>query len=708
MKILKYFVFIYVFIIKITYIFNSTYEEVLTAFKEVAYSYYMRGRNIQYNDPRRGYFPPEEATQQKRNYLVCNFLINNIYNELLNIFPPHGEFLLYYAKKYIGNPEVIAYSEINKNNYRDFFIYSPNEKNNYKNITNYSIKDLISLVKPGDIMSYSGHTQTIYDIERDKNGNVIDAIIMDSTRGVVPSYVTTKITRNTITWSGGEIPSYSYSNLYLTSYLNSRFEEGLLEGSISIGKFSTNVPWFKINQTKLNFSIIRLINKDSNGRAILKYETAPKPFLNNDIIKLSAKNIDRIRFKHLYIEKIVNKYNNNIVVLGDILNYIIILKNRGKEDYNFDLIISENISEFVTYETHYENKSINSFNYDINNRKLTWNIGKLKKKEEIVINYMVKVTKGKPGDIIESTGLVGNIPSSVIKNVIGINLNKNQMENIKKSYEKLKSKYHGKILINEIYKNALNFDLKFDNFKIKELINNKDLTSVMYNSLELNKNNTFYGAILNKYWNSLTIRKFIFENKNEEKTYSLKSFGDYLYKNRMQDFIYKEHFITGDILLYTNDNDYVYELDKNTNRPIKKYITYEDGEYAYIYIENKGFVGINIGNDGLKNTKDDRNEFNTKYYKDNNLSIFEVLKNPSDEILEEGHMQTLFGKNYYIILRPSLCFDFSENNKASIIICVIIFSIFIFVCGILLIWKYIKRKRKESNLENINKELLYN
>ena len=68
MKILKYFVFIYVFIIKITYIFNSTYEEVLTAFKEVAYSYYMRGRNIQYNDPRRGYFPPEEATQQKRNY----------------------------------------------------------------------------------------------------------------------------------------------------------------------------------------------------------------------------------------------------------------------------------------------------------------------------------------------------------------------------------------------------------------------------------------------------------------------------------------------------------------------------------------------------------------------------------------------------------------------------------------------------------------
>ena len=41
-----------------------------------------------------------------------------------------------------------------------------------KNSQSSKIKDLISLVKPGDIMSYSGHTQTIYDIERDKKNNI--------------------------------------------------------------------------------------------------------------------------------------------------------------------------------------------------------------------------------------------------------------------------------------------------------------------------------------------------------------------------------------------------------------------------------------------------------------------------------------------------------------------------------------------------------
>ena len=37
---------------------------------------------------------------------------------------------------------------------------------------------------------------------------------------------------------------------------------------------------------------------------------------------------------------------------------------------------------------------------------------------------------------------------------------------------------------------------------------------------------------------------------------------------------------------------------------VQKYITYENGEYAYIFIEGKGFVGVNLGND-KNNTIDD-------------------------------------------------------------------------------------------------------
>ena len=86
----------------------------------------------------------------------------------------------------------------------------------------------------------------------------------------------------------------------------------------------------------------------------------------------------------------------------------------GKNDYNYDLIVSENISELVTYEFHFENKSLISFNYDLQKRKLIWNIDKLKRNEEFIINYFVRVTSGKTGDIIESTGFIANIPSSVI------------------------------------------------------------------------------------------------------------------------------------------------------------------------------------------------------------------------------------------------------------------------------------------------------
>ena len=113
--------------------------------------------------------------------------------------------------------------------------------------------------------------------------------------------------------------------------------------------------------------------------AILNYTISQKLlFSNNEKIKLKERSLDRLKFKLLYIEKLVDKNNNNIVKLGDILNYKIIKENRSKNDYEEDLIVTEFHSEYVTYESHYKNKEIISFNYD-KNRILSWNIGKLKK-----------------------------------------------------------------------------------------------------------------------------------------------------------------------------------------------------------------------------------------------------------------------------------------------------------------------------------------
>jgi hypothetical protein len=63
-------------------------------------------------------------------------------------------------------------------------------------------------------------------------------------------------------------------------------------------------------------------------------------------------------------------------------------------------------------------------------------------------------------------------------------------------------------------------------------------------------------------------------------------------KDRRADTINSENFRTGDILIYTNKNDKRYIYSTGAGLTITP-ITYEDGEYAYIYIDGK-FVGVNL------------------------------------------------------------------------------------------------------------------
>ena len=194
--------------------------------------------------------------------------------------------------------------------------------------------------------------------------------------------------------------------------------------------------------------------------------------------------------------------------------------------YQYNLIVYENLPQYVTFLEHYENNIIISFNQEEKYWRLKWDLGKLKKGQEFIINYLVKITSGKPGDIIESTGLAGNIPSSIVRNTIGVNLDNNKMDLIKKNYEELKKKYNGKKLINEIYKEALNYDMKFDEFDITNLINNTKLSSKIYQSIFLNQKNPFYKAVLNNCWSSLRAVNYTYIKGEEEATiYDLKNFA---------------------------------------------------------------------------------------------------------------------------------------------------------------------------------------
>ena len=698
---------ILIVVIIFPYSLNSTLEEVHEAIKEVAYSFYMRGKNIQYSDIRNSAFHPEDATQQSTQFLVCWTLAQAVYTELLNITVPCGDFRNFqYSVNHLGSPEVIAYTKKNLSE-NAWYFYTPGTKDNITKVINPTLhKNIIPILQIGDIISYTGHTFIIYDIERDSDGNATDAIIMETSAS---DYIESKLCKRR------ELPGGVWGDtinfLFYDMHSNKNFKTGIEQGTLTIGKIShISVMWdiYYLPEYRMNeYCILRFIQRDSKGNAILKYKnfyendkSKPNDFKFNDLIELPKRNLDRIKFHHIYIEKTLNKCNGGFVDIGEILIYKIVIKNNGEKDYVYDVIVIENLSKYVTYEAHYETKKNLEFSYDIKKKKIIWNIGKLKSGEEVVVYYYVKVTSGKYGDIVENLGFVGNIRSSKVVNTIGRNLNNKKKELIEKKFQELKKekKYNGKKLINEIYKQSFNTDMKFDEFDIKNLVINQRAL-VPQQPIAVNKNHTFYGAILNNYWNALWILKSALIEGGEE--VDLFRFLGFLGQNK---FIYSGNFRTGDILIYLNNIDKTYDLDEN-QKLIKHDVTYESGEYSYIYIEGKGFMGINKGNDP-NNIKDERNEFNSKYYKDNKLSLFyqTTPSNLSDEFLEMANFQTLFVKDYFVILRPSVIFDFKYKNYNWIII--LDFTILIIIILIIAITLILLKKRRNNPKNNKNENLL--
>ena len=172
--------------------------------------------------------------------------------------------------------------------------------------------------------------------------------------------------------------------------------------------------------------------------------------------------------------------------------------------------------------------------------------------------------------------------------------------------------------------------------------------------MHINTNNSYYKYLLNNYYGCLSSNKLQYK-KNSFISYKPKKWKSYKDINRRADTIYAEHFQTGDILIYINKNDVTYKYNEKTKKMTKTKVTYENGEYAFIFIEGKGFVGINYGDDGKKGTEDDRNEFTENYYTKNKLSLFSRNSNSLMSLLGEyANLQTLYGKDYYVILRPSL------------------------------------------------------
>ena len=204
-----------------------------------------------------------------------------------------------------------------------------------------------------------------------------------------------------------------------------------------------------------------------------------------------------------------------------------------------------------------------------------------------------------------------------------------------------KNKYSSLELIDEVYKCVypndykINFskDFNFDNIFVKVKGNSPKTTSTINLTSAEKENPVFTKIILNKYFSGVV--------KGDDGKYYLPRFGS-LSETRAKT-VNENDFKDGDVLIYYITNS--------------SYTT-EEGLYAYIYINGK-FIGIN----GEGTTV--RNEFTHDYYSSSYTNLYEgynkLTEENKDEVLTFINYQTLYGKDYYSIFRPTLSFEYEEE-----------------------------------------------
>ena len=633
-----------IFILTLVFIPNAKAEELSNnqkALMETATAYYNKKGNIQYCAFRwNNYFSPEDATKDDNKYTVCSGFTFNTYREAFNIILPAEVNLItaagynYYTKRKNAskNPEHDFLVQLNDSEITS--IKKTLEKSHSHETTdkkkafglaflreienNYTIK-----LKVGDMVallwSDSGHVVIVKDITRE-NGVIKTIKYIHSTGDNKTK--TTKLSIN-----------QNYNN----------------KGTIKIGNLNDyigNVFLYNTGRTYKYLTIYRpLVNDNTYNKYDCKssLNTDSDYNMNNYTCTKESKNYQitsqatsRMKYSGIDIDKVVtsgtsnkNIINNSTVNFGDELIYKITISNKGATNYQDTISLVENISDLVEFKE-FVNKDGNTC--ELSNNKVSCTIKQLNSGASTTVEYKVKVkTDVNFEKKIISTGNVDtNLKTATITNLIKADTI--DEEKLTNAYNELKDSttLSGIDFVNEVYKRAdLGLEFNLDNFDITQLISN-NMTD--WSPVRLNENSSYKKYILNDYYSSI-----LNKTQGSNRYMYLKEWGinHKLYGETAKgvthqiddidraDTVYKNHFKTGDILIYKNDSD---DFMK------------ENGDYAFIFV-NGNFYGINNLTDGT-----DKNIF------DVNATIDTGNTNQSNY----PYLTTLFGKDYYVILRPSL------------------------------------------------------
>lgn len=596
-------------------------NEEKTAIKELAWQYYIRGAKIQYDVSRRDiYALPEDATSQSVLFSDCSGFTHAVYYNALGVEIPSDTYAINtYGKVFYNNPD-----------HPDVRYYTED----YTQVAN-DASNILAGLQVGDLVSYYhltsvfGHVLLVYDLEHDPaTGEIVDAVFLHSTSDRKQTY--SKLTQG-LNWNDS---------------LNST--TGINEGTVKLINFAKLLDYVQINRVQ-RFTVLRpaaldgkLYNKPNYGNPENSgCSYSPSTCTSSqESYGLTSDAALRVKYPGLEIEKTVDVFNGSVVEPGDTLTYNIKITNHSSEHWE-PFVMKENIPTNLVYSKNQPNASELVFDVDAVGPGETRNIS---------YSVVVKSDPSVVGQEIVSTGNVAGIASDTVKNRIGYNLSQSIKSRLKEGYNNLKGEYSGTELIDKIYAFAMD-----KNYNVKDLLlgalYNRDsdsnatkqinqncspyfkttnvnalmdtYSSHSYHGITFNKNNNWSKMVLNNYYSSVNTS---FNASCEPGSIYIRGWANWSGGKNGQNrsdrevLIYPETLQTGDVLIYADTGS------KTSPDPV----TNESGTYAFIYLDD-GFYGVNsLANGTAKNFIKAENKVDT------------------------DNIWTIFGKDYYAILRPSL------------------------------------------------------
>lgn len=657
------------------------YEDALKVVKETMKSYYIRGPYIQYNNSKAQYpaIEPENATSQDAMYTVCGSFSYTVNNHAFGMdedsettakYPSSNTSITSSAAKFYA--ENISKQKNDNGNFLIYFQQKEEKDSNGKVIQEYiryiygdkdtttttgDFETLVKQLKPGDLVTYTGHALLVYDVIRDSNGKIVDALIINSTQS---PHVVSKI-------QGTQRISFNYAKGIDNEFLNIDNE-----GTIQLIKLSDMSSFVTksgdtktLKCTKSQCSIIRTFYKNDDGNTTFNYEISSSKYNKAKL---------KTEYPGIYIERTTNVGDNTSINIGDQLTYTIKIKNKSNASktqntnggYTSDATSYQNIviQEWILglEETNFNSRgeiigdanittsssstTVKCTKQASNEKKyLRCKIDTLAAGEEVAITYTVKVNEDYSllNKKIVTKGVLYRDGESSITISTGKNENPIQMKvEAPKSYntcygEATKAGATGLKLIDDVYKCVYgdNFNLGIEQFKFNDFVSigTKDEKDYKNDAFVELKDSNYKILILNDSFNSL-----VGDSSNEFYLPRWKSISS----NRIRT-LYDNHFKDGDILIYSVKDNFYYDSNNKIN------ITDESGVYAFIYINGR-FEGKN----GSGNTA--RNLFTYDYYTDTkklyNGNITNLSTTDKDNLLTFLNYQSLYTKDNYVIFRP--------------------------------------------------------